>query len=157
MSLELVVNDIGIVSSNDFVRLFLGKKLGYGEHRDVYAHDLDPRYVLKIERQACLFANVSEWDIWNNLRHGDFKEWLAPCIAISPNGIVLVQARTEPVKLEDIRTEVPKVPAFLTDLKVQNWGRLDGRIVCHDYGNHRFYGIGATKRMRKADWWSHEP
>lgn len=115
----------------DFERLFLGKHLGTGAFRAVYEHGLDPKAVIKAELNEECFHNVNEWIVWNDLRfRQDAAKWLAPCIAISPGGHILVQARTKPITKAQMPT---KVPRFLTDIKTDNWGLYRGRPVCHDY------------------------
>jgi hypothetical protein len=42
------------------------------------------------------------------------------------------------------------VPSMFTDLKVQNWGMLNGRLVCHDYG---LTCTSLPRSMRAAKWW----
>lgn len=57
--------------------------------------------------------------------------------------------RAEPVSARDLPR---KVPAFFTDLKAENWGRIDGRFVCVDYGLHLLHEHGMTSRMRSVRW-----
>lgn len=135
---------------DEFVKCFAGDVLGYGVYRTVYEHRWDNRYVIKVanpDREEN-FANVYEWDLWQMNTATEFGKWLAPCISISPLGLVLVQRRTMPLwnldKLPD------KVPACLTDLKPANWGRLGKRVVCHDYGNNLVGNVSSA--MKKAKW-----
>lgn len=134
----------------DLARLLIGDMIGRGQFRQVFAHAFDKRKVVKIENGYASFSNVRESDIWKAVE--DVKEharWFAPVYQISGAGCVLVMARTQPVT----RKELPdKVPAYFTDLKPENWGKWRGRVVCHDYGNHRLLEQGMTSRMRKADW-----
>jgi hypothetical protein len=44
------------------------------------------------------------------------------------------------------------LPAFFTDFKRENFGFIDGRFVCHDYGTTLLMERGMTKAMRKVDW-----
>jgi hypothetical protein len=118
--------------------LMLGDMIGEGAFRKVYVLRCAPHLVAKVELSAnCEFANVAEWEVWNNLRGTEWEKWLAPCETISFNGSVLIQRRTAPVK------RLPKmVPNFMTDLKPENFGRLGGRVVAHDYGLHRLFTRG---------------
>lgn len=138
-------------SSLDFFRLMVGDKLGSGFFRNVYKLNHDPKTVVKFEDRDRSFANITEWDIWKNLSETkpELAKWLAPCVDISPCGTVLLQRFTADVTLKELPA---KVPAFFTDLKVTNWGRLDGRIVCRDYGNHKLYVTGPSTRLVKANW-----
>jgi len=133
----------------DFFSMFCGEFLGSGAHRDVYVYGMDPDWVVKVEAVAHSFSNVREWDIWNDAREmgPHFSEWLAPCMSISPCGIVLIQRRTKPA-----RTLPDKVPAWMTDLKPANFGRLGKRVVAHDYGNNLICSGGLTTKLRKANW-----
>lgn len=109
----------------------LGEKLGAGIHRDVYVYTPDPTLVVKVETGTANFANAKEWEVWNDLKwRPDVRKWLAPCVAISQSGAFLLQKRTTPIT----ESHMPKrIPKFFTDEKVDNWGRLDNKIVCHDY------------------------
>lgn len=113
------------------VRWTLGPKLGSGAFRDVYAHPDHKGRVIKIEREPGDFANVKEMEVWRDWRWcPKVAQWLAPCYLISDDGLILVQARTRPLRPE----EMPKrLPQFLTDIKPANLGWWRGRIVCHDY------------------------
>lgn len=135
--------------SKDFLDLFAGKRIGSGIARTVYECNLDKTLVVKVEMRAQNFQNVQEWENWRWLK--DVKKvasWLAPCVAISPCGIVLLQKRTKPVE----KDELPKlIPKFLTDTKVGNFGKLNGKIVCHDYAQI----ITSTPlNNRKIEWWT---
>ena len=75
-----------------------------------------------------------------------------PCIAISDDGIVLVQKKTT----EATKKQYPKkIPNFFTDTKYQNFGIYKGHLVCHDYGD-LLIEKGLTKRMKNAEWWDHK-
>jgi hypothetical protein len=149
----------------DFYNLFCGKVLGEGAARKVYEHNFDGKVVIKVETGDYSFQNITEWQTWERVKHTDLAQYFAPCVAISPNGRVLVQRRTSrPTYYPD------KVPAFFTDLKLDNFGVLTngnvfvddvfdvrnpkGAFVCHDYGMHMMLEKGMTKRMRKAEWWT---
>lgn len=136
--------------------LFLGEQIGEGMSRKVYEYH-DPltgavdRAVVKYEGQlvAGHFQNVAEWEIWEWVRATPMQKWFAPCYAISPCGLYLIQARVDPLR----RKEWPKkLPAFLGDLKTENFGMLEGRVVACDYGT----GISAIrssgKRMVACHW-----
>lgn len=133
----------------DVFDLVFGEYLGRGQFREVFAYEPDPNWVVKVEDNRCSFSNVREHDIWCSVRDTALAKWFAPIHKISASGILLVQARTKPPRLEELPRQVP---AFFTDLKASNWGWYDGRIVCHDYGNHLMLEKGMTARMRKADW-----
>lgn len=137
----MTAEELGFQTTHEFINLFLGEEIGGGCYRTVYGLRTDPTKVIKIEIGARTFSNVTEWDIWKNCEDdSEWSKWLAPCHFISECGTILIQSRIEPVRL------VPdRVPNFLTDLKPSNWGKLDKRTVCCDYGNHLFFEHGFNK------------
>lgn len=141
------MNDNPVVQA-DLFRMICEEEIGSGIARTVYTSKVAPGAVVKIEDGYASFQNVIEWNTWESVKHTDLAKWFAPCLHISGNGAILVMARTEPA------TEFPdKMPAFLTDFKRANYGMLNGRLVCHDYGVHLMLENGMTKRMSKAEWW----
>lgn len=117
----------------ELCQLFLGAPLGQGKFRTVYAHALDRDLVIKVERQAGEFANVIEWDTWREA-DGEARAWLAPCLAISPCGLVLVQCRVRPILPDDMPA---RLPDFINDTNISNFGWLNGKVVACDYGSPR--------------------
>lgn len=139
--------------ARDVSDLSIGKHISTGTTRAVYQYANTTDQVLKLENNAYSFCNIYEHQIWDRVRDTEFAKWFAPVIHISSNGVALVMRRTQPARLEDL----PKhIPAFFTDVKAENFGWMDGRIVCHDYAFHRFIERGMTKRMRLANWESKE-
>ena len=137
--------------AGDFFKLIAGRRLGSGVGREVWTCELDPSIVIKFETGSASFQHVVEWEAWQALRWSDdAAKWLAPCVSISCCGSILVQKRTEPLRREELPE---RVPSWATDLKLENWGMLDGHPVMHDYGLASvIISRGATKHMRKADW-----
>lgn len=135
--------------SRDLAGLTLSHRLGTGYSRDVFQYELDPTLVVKIETDAGSFHNVREADVWEAVKETEFAEWFAPVVAISPNGLILLQKKCEPARGRPLPT---KVPAFFTDIHSNNWGFYEGRPVCFDYGHHLLLEKGLTKRMRKVKW-----
>ncbi|HEX2099082.1 MAG TPA: hypothetical protein VHF69_00380 [Candidatus Synoicihabitans sp.] len=132
----------------------LGAQVGEGVYRTVFECALAQELVLKIAKHEITwnFANVQEFTVWQAVQFTEMAKWFAPCVDVSHGGLVLIQRKTEKVRAEELRRLLPKVPRFFTDLKAANWGRLDGRIVCHDYGNHLMLERGMGNVMRAADW-----
>lgn len=143
--LEMFKNDWFLLG--DMADMFIGGNVGTGNSRSVYDFTMDPKYVVKIDRNGN-FDNVAEWDIWNNIPE-DLKKWFAPCLRISQCGRLLIQEKTTPVQLEDMPKEIP---AFFQDFKLQNWGKIGENIVCHDYANHKFFS--KDHGMMEPEWWS---
>jgi hypothetical protein len=111
-----------------------GELLGRGQYRCVYA--LDDKRVLKVEDRGDAFCNPHEWAIWCDCPE-QWQKWFAPCLSIDDFGIALIQRRTKPLT-EKQWASLTEIPDFMADIKRENWGWLDGRPVCHDYGNHAF-------------------
>lgn len=130
--------------------ILLGDFIGSGAARRVYACKLDPTLVVKIETAAGSFQNVKEWEVWQELQYNKaINKWFAPCVAISACGTVLLQKRAEPA----YRKHYPKkVPRCLGDLKYANYGMLQGKFVCFDYGTF-LSSNGINPGFKKAVWW----
>ncbi len=135
--------------SKDFLDIFLGQQIGFGCFREVYECNTDPSVVIKVEYKSVSFNNIFEWDTWQKLRYTVHHKWLSPCRFISPCGRILIQDKTEPVSYK----ELPKfLPVFLTDIKKENFGMLDGKIVCHDYGSNLILENGLSNKVRRVEW-----
>lgn len=117
----------------DAFNMLCGKKIGSGAFRDVFECKLLPDMVVKVETNTDYrdFANAKEMKFWcDNQNHSEIAKWLAPCTYLSPDARVMLQRRVASIS----ESEMPeKLPAFLSDIKADNFGRLDGRIVCVDY------------------------
>lgn len=135
--------------ADDLIQCLLEERVGSGAAREVWKLRGVP-YVAKIEHGQS-FQNVLEWSLWNDSEGTSLREWLAPCLTISANGAVLIQAETT----QPFGIELPaRVPAVLYDLKVQNFGLYQSKLVAHDYGLSGAMEFGArSKKMRDAKWW----
>lgn len=134
----------------DLFRLVCHEQIGEGMSRKVWTSKVLPDLVFKVEEEGHFFQNVMEWETWQRIKDTEHAKWFAPCEQISHCGSVLLMRRTEPARVKDFPA---KMPAFFTDLKRGNFGILDGRLVCHDYGIHLLMENGMTKRMRAAHWY----
>lgn len=115
----------------DFQSLMVGKELGHGVARRVYEFLPNPDYVIKIEDRSRSFQNVEEFHFWRENEHyKPVRDWLAPIHSISPSGIVLMQKRITPITREQLPD---KVPHWMSDVKLEHFGKLDGKIVICDY------------------------
>lgn len=136
--------------SRELMDTFCGKKLGSGIGREVYENRMDPETVIKFEVGSFSFQNAMEWAVWNDLSyHKPSAKWLAPCVSISPCGLILIQKRTYPIPPKLLPTQIP---SWATDEKPENWGLLDGKPVMHDYGYNMLISKGATVRLKKPHW-----
>lgn len=141
----------GGVVATDLLATLVGRPLGEGAYRKVFVSQANSEQVVKFEIVSGKFCNVAEWDIWENLKdHKVLGKWMAPVRYISPNGAILIQDRTFPVEASQMPE---KIPRLFCDTKIQNWGWYEGRIVCHDFGNHRLHDGGNLAQLVKADWW----
>lgn len=110
------------------------KPIGSGAFREVFVCRLNNDWVVKVEKDHDWrnFQNVLEMNIWSEFREvKSVAQWLAPCRFMSPNGRILIQDRCAPLRADEMPN---KLPAFLTDVKYENFGKLNGRVVCVDYG-----------------------
>ena len=130
--------------------LLCGNKLGGGVHRDVFVCRIDPTMVVKVETDMPwrYFANAMEMRFWNRNEHlPQIAQWLAPCKFMSPDGRIMLQRRAEPVRSSD---QLPdKLPSFLIDIKRENFGFINGKLVCVDYAMHL---DNPNKRLKKVEW-----
>jgi hypothetical protein len=136
----------------DAFNLLCGAKLNSGVYRDVFECRLRPELVVKVERERDggrrSFNNVLEmrfWDDWCQVEK--VRAWLAPCEYLSPDGRILLQRKVS--ILQDTDDLPSTVPEFLTDLKPENFGIYQGRIVCADYASTI---TNASLRRKRAEW-----
>lgn len=133
----------------DAFNMLCGRLLGEGVDRYVYECKMYPQFVVKVETgDSRYFANVLEMKFWSE--HKDNKavsQWLAPCHTLSPDGRILLQRRVHVCQPGDKLPD--KLPHFLTDRKLGNYGWLGKRLVCIDYSRAYF---DFSMRMTKANW-----
>lgn len=133
----------------DAFNMLCGEQLGEGIHRTTYACKIRPDLVVKVENSDMrYFANIMEDKFWaDNEHYKKVADWLCPVEFLSPDGRLLMMRRAEPIRPSD---QLPdKLPSFLTDVKRENFGWLDGRLVCVDYA---MTIPNPSTRLRKADW-----
>lgn len=135
----------------DLKDLVLGKALGVGIHRKVGVFKPDPTLVIKCAVD-CPNINILEEEVWNMVKETDIAKWFAPCVAISENGIFLLQKMVETRPRKEYPTHVP---SFFGDLKYANFGWLNGKFVCCDYAGFMMTSMSHkwSSKMKKADWW----
>lgn len=141
--------DYGPTVQAGILRATLGEFLGSGCSRDVYASRCSPDVVIKVEAKCGTFHNVLEWEVWRSVKHHENAKWFAPCLGIDPMGITLVMSRTKP--LTDRQwNKAKELPWFFNDLKQDNFGWLNGQIVCHDYSLNKLMDHGVCgKKLQK--------
>lgn len=131
----------------DFV---VGKRLGFGAYRTVYEYRFNSKYVLKIADDVNGRAeNLLENRIWWQINLTPAARWFAPIMEVSIAGQFLIQHKIEQLPHEQYPK---KIPAFFTDTKYSNFGWLDGKFVCCDFGSFNIFN-GVNTRLKNADWW----
>jgi len=126
-----------------------GVRIGEGKARRVFAHKDDDTLVIKWTKRGRNPSNKREWRNWQAAVGTPWEEHFAPCVEISGCGRWLVQVRAEPVG--DFHAE--KVPAVCKDdRKPENFGLIDGRLVCVDYTKHKPAHLTKEVRWVKSRW-----
>jgi hypothetical protein len=117
----------------DAFNLLCGRLIGEGAYRKVFECLIRQDLVVKVEIDTGRrnFMNVLEMEFWRaSMYNKSVASWLAPCEHLSPDGRILLQRRCEGIG----RTFLPdKLPKFLADIKQENFGYYEGRVVCVDY------------------------
>jgi len=135
----------------DALNLLCGSEIGRGMTRHVFECRLRPELVVKVERgDRSHFQNILEWHVWSRVAGTAYEQWFAPVEHLSHEGRLLLMWKTEPLRADELPK---KMPAFFTDLKARNFGVLQGRVVCHDYGSTLLNEVGMTKRMQTVTSW----
>lgn len=135
----------------DLLDFFIGDLKGLGSSRYVFTYMPNTQYVIKIDVGADN-QNVREWDTWLSVAETKYAKWFAPCKEISECGRILIQKKCT---LNISYDKFPKmIPAFFADLKYQNWGMLNGKLVCFDYALNLMKETGINAKMKKANWYN---
>jgi len=137
------------LASLETLAFICGNLLGSGYYRDVFEYNLDPKYVVKIQRDDAKFNNIVEWEIWNTVSYGSYKKHFAPCTWILGNGRILIQRKTTPISKRKPAPE--KIPNFFTDVKDSNFGWIGNQFVAHDYDYTlvKLVDFGLTNKEKK--------
>lgn len=133
----------------DCFNMLCGRKINEGIHRTVYECKIRPDLVVKVENQELrYFANVMEDKFWtDHQNYSKVAAWLAPIEFLSPDGRLLLMRRVRPLHETDKLPE--KLPAFLSDVKRDNFGWLNGHLVCVDYA---WTVPNPSLRMKRVEW-----
>lgn len=79
-----------------------------------------------------LLANLDEAWRWKTFKDSEEGQMLCPVLWKSWFGFVIVMRRVEPMECQDGIISEPQC-VLTTDHKAENYGWLDGRLVCIDY------------------------
>jgi len=140
----------------ELYEMTLGRKLGFGIHRDVYVFAPDQTKVIKIatndDGRKMNLLEDKICDEINSYAEKWQRDSLAHVYKCSSCGKYLLQERTEQLP-KDKYPE--KIYSFLaSDTKYDNFGYIKGRgTVCIDYGCVDILKL-QSKRKVKANWWS---
>lgn len=134
--------------AKDMMAFLCGELIGQGCYRDVFQYALDPRYVIKIQRDCEHFSNVIEFQLWSDIMYTEYKKWFAPCIWMSCDGRILIQRKTMPIT----KTKRPpeRIPYFFSDIKESNFGFIGKQFVAHDYdfSLSKFISFGLNNKTK---------
>jgi hypothetical protein len=130
------------------LEFFLGDHLGSGVSRAVFEYNLDPKFVVKIEKPDARGDNWAEWRVWEIVMSTEHKKWFAECTWISNCGRIMLQRKTTPLTS---KTRPGQIPIYLFDVKQSNFGTIGKQVVCHDYTSciSSFATHGLSSRMKK--------
>lgn len=132
--------------------LLCDKELGQGTMRIVYSLRHNPNFVVKVATSTRgTLANTQEYLTWKEFSfyYGNIDKnkypfhpvfWLAPVHQISSDNRGLIQSRCEPIPqsiISDLVNGKIMVPSWFEDIKIENFGMLNGELVIVDYGYHR--------------------
>lgn len=148
-AMDLILHDR--IIGTEFFNFTCGELLGSGTSRFVFEYRPDKKYVVKIDCSNVMSNNM-EWQIWHEIQFIDkLQIWFAPVTSMSTSGRVMLQRRC--------KTGIPynqyhlKIPDFFTDLKYENWGMLNGKMVCFDYASTKFLDLSMNYKLVSAKWW----
>lgn len=146
--------DLGVDA--DLLALIRGEPIAEGCSRRVYKYNPDTSFVIKEEKAGYKFDNITEWEMWSELKETPYGNWMARCLTISPLGLALIQERTQRVP----EALLPKmIPSIFFDVKAENWGMVMRRgkklYVCHDYAHSRVMNVPKKIKLVPAKW--HNP
>lgn len=111
--------------------------IGSGVSRNVYRPDHEPKVVYKVEKKDSFsFQNVKEYLICDELQYTAVYSMFAKILAISEDGGIVVQEYARDVTDEEYERWLDgKCPWFVTDIKKDNVGVINGKVVIRDYGS----------------------
>lgn len=143
---SIIDNKIVSLELCDFI---FGELLGSGISRYVFDYKPDKKWVIKVD-VSDYNANVIEHKIWEHVKFTKNEKWFAPCGTISRCGRIMLQRKVEYATYDKYPK---KMPTFLTDFKYQNFGLLEGKLVCVDYAGAIITSFGERK-LKIVEWWN---
>lgn len=123
----------------EYVKNNKDQLIGTGLTRDVYRYNIQTNLVIKIEGNSVKrnsFQNVKEYLFTKELEYCEEIKYIAKTFDISENGKYIIQEYARDVTDDEWNNFIAdRSPSFLTDLKRENVGVIDDRIVVRDYGS----------------------
>lgn len=138
------------MKDEELFKLLVDKKIGTGVYRTVYSLEFTSSKVIKVANSKLGEAeNARESALWEDLKlyYPKISKWFAPVYYYSATGKYLIQ---EKVIFPDKKKYPKKLPAFFSDTKYSNFGLLNGKWVCVDFG---CFNIRHSDRLKKVNWW----
>jgi len=108
-----------------------------GAYRCVFCFGI---FAIKLPRVSKLFkglrCNRWEREMWKKWRLIFRWKNLCPIVLSDPTGFFLLMRRAEqPVSFDDIKcADIDYYPDIDVEYKPENWGMIEGMVVCLDYG-----------------------
>lgn len=139
--------------------LLVGERIGYGHYRTVHELRICDDKVIKFARadnDSSNRCNFIEYDLWDQYQYSEnTKRWLAQCFEVNRGGNALIQEKLEIIQSKHDHRLPKRIPRFLTDTKVQNWGvDKEGNVKCCDYGTSLLL-VNNPWQLTKAEWWEY--
>lgn len=148
-AMELILHDR--IIGTEFFNFVCGDLIGWGTSRYVFEYKNNKAWVVKIDCSN-YSANNLEWQIWSEVSNVDkIKKWFAPCGRMTTCGRVMLQRRCKTNLAYDLFPK--KIPDFFTDTKYQNWGMLNGKIVCFDYASTGLLKLRSDYKLVTSKFW----
>ena len=138
------------MKDEELFKLLVDKKIGTGVYRTVYSLKFSDTKVIKVANdEQGEVENAREAVLWEDLKqyYPKISKWFAQVYMYSNTGKYLIQ---EKVIFPDKKKYPKKLPSFFSDTKYSNFGLLNGRWVCVDFG---CFNIRHSDRLKKVNWW----
>ena len=136
----------------DLIAFICGEHIGSGQYRDVFQYNLDPKLVVKIQRDTDSFNNIKEFELWCNVNYTAYEKYFAPCRWISSNGRIMLQDKTTPPTKRKPPPDL--IPKCFFDIKESNFGYIGKNFVAHDY-DFSLGNIDVNKKLTFKKWKDH--
>jgi hypothetical protein len=116
-------------------------------------------YAIKLPRITRLFKGIrcNSWEseVWKVWRVKFKWKHLCPVLASSPLSIIVIMRRADlTATSSEVRGAVDEEYDYDTNLNIEfkpgNWGKIDGKLVCFDYGLDEASDISKERKYLKS-------